>query len=183
MNKIWNWIKKHPAWTICIFWWLVALSIFLITMSQYEPGSVDPWGTLIGVVIAILCATGAPAVTYLLFRVLRFLRGITTKKEHIGENITESNYFTIQRKKHQKRQDTSLILGILTLVGGIVFMLVPFMRSLFFIVLAVPSLIISIFATATSEGSKSKSIIAIILCVIASIIFFSLSFIIHGSMY
>jgi hypothetical protein len=70
MKNIWNWIKKHPGWTIFIFWWLVALVIIFITISDNKGLYDYDWGWITGFLIAFLCATVAPALTYLLFRIL-----------------------------------------------------------------------------------------------------------------
>jgi len=74
MKTIWSWIRKHPFWTIFIFWWLVALVILGITFSQSGKYSSDPrMDQLFGVIGAIMCAVIAPIITYVLFRLLAFI--------------------------------------------------------------------------------------------------------------
>jgi hypothetical protein len=89
----------------------------------------------------------------------------------------------IQQTKEQKRQNISLVLGFFTLLGGIVFILIGPFGSLFFTVLAVPSLIGNIYAAVTSKDSKSKSIAGIVLCVIAVLVFFLMHNRIYGSLF
>jgi WD40 repeat protein len=72
MKEIWNWIRKHPFWTIFIFWWLVTLVILGITFSQSGESSEPGMDQLFGVIGAILCAVIAPVLTYLVFRIVIF---------------------------------------------------------------------------------------------------------------
>ena len=96
------------------------------------------------------------------------------------ENTAKS---LIQQTKEQKKQNVSLVLGIFTFLSIIVFIMIGPFGSIFFTVLALPSLIANIYATATSKDSKGKSIAGIILCVIAVLGFFFIHTRIYGSLF
>ena len=89
----------------------------------------------------------------------------------------------LQQSKEQKRQNISLVLGIFTFLSVFLSILIGSLGSIFFTVLALPSLIANIYATATSKDSKGKSIAGIILCVIAVLGFFFMHTRIYGSLF
>jgi len=69
-KDIWNWIKKHPGWMIFFAWWLFAFVILAITSSQSR--SSGPGIEQLVIIVVCLCATVAPTVTYLLYRIVKF---------------------------------------------------------------------------------------------------------------